>query len=117
MLRSAGYDASGNDKFNWIHDVYLVPIHMFPKACPTTTLISLNARYDPHYHMKAGSTVRELRIENYLLIGTGGAVHNLYQNRWVPMLCFRDNFAQDLPLESWALEFRQAVEDAINKNS
>lgn len=75
MLKNAGYNASGNDKFNWIHDVHLISIHMLPKACPPTTLISLNARYDPHYHMKVGSTVRELRKENYLLIGTGGAVH------------------------------------------
>lgn len=67
--------------------------------------------------MKVGSTLRELRKENYLLIGTGGAVHNLYRNRWAPMLRFRDNFAQGLPPESWALEFRQAVEDVITKDS
>lgn len=117
MLRGAGYNASGNDEFDWIHDVYLILVHMFPKACPPATLISLNARYDPHFHMNVGATLRELRKENFLFIGTGGAVHNLYRNRWAPMLRFRDNFAQDSPPESWALEFRQAVEDVITKNS
>ncbi|KAE8346122.1 hypothetical protein BDV24DRAFT_177014 [Aspergillus arachidicola] len=117
LLAKAGYNVSGNDTFDWIHDVYLILIRMFPKACPPTTIISLNARYDPHYHMKIGSTLRHLRKENYLLIGTGGAVHNLYRNRWGPMLRFRDNFAQDSPPEPWALEFRQAVEDALTKNS
>ncbi|KAL3475983.1 Extradiol ring-cleavage dioxygenase, class III enzyme, subunit B [Aspergillus californicus] len=81
LLVDAGFNTSGNDTFEWIHDVYLILIRMFPKKCPPTTLISLNARYDPHYHMKVGSTVRELRNEGYLIIGTGGAVHNLYRNR------------------------------------
>ncbi|KAJ5751893.1 Extradiol ring-cleavage dioxygenase class III enzyme subunit B [Penicillium odoratum] len=117
LLADAGFNVSGNDTFEWIHDVYLILIRMFPKACPPTTLISLNARYDPHYHMKVGSTVRQLRNEGYLLIGTGGAVHNLYRNRWGPMLRFRDNFAQETAPEHWALEFRQAVEDVITTTS
>ncbi|KAJ5490001.1 Extradiol ring-cleavage dioxygenase class III enzyme subunit B [Penicillium expansum] len=117
LLGDAGFNVSGNDSFEWIHDVYLILIRMFPKACPPTTVISLNARYDPHYHMKVGSTVRELRNEGYLIIGTGGAVHNLYRNRWAPMLRFRDNFAQESAPEDWALGFRQAVEDVITTTS
>ncbi|KAL4927330.1 DODA-type extradiol aromatic ring-opening family dioxygenase [Aspergillus undulatus] len=115
MLKNEGFNARGNDKFDWIHDVYLILIHMFPNQSPPTTIISMNARYDPHYHVKIGSVLRPLRKENYLLIGTGGAVHNLYRNRWAPMLRFRDNFAQETPPEEWALEFRQAVEDVITK--
>ncbi|KAL2815814.1 Extradiol ring-cleavage dioxygenase, class III enzyme, subunit B [Aspergillus cavernicola] len=117
MLKSEGFNASGNDKFNWIHDVYLILIHMFPSISPPTTIISMNARYDPHYHLKIGSVLRPLRGENYLLIGTGGAVHNLYRNKWAPMLRFRDNFAMETPPEDWALEFRQAVEDVVTKTS
>lgn len=117
MLRAEGFNAHGNDHFDWIHDTYLILIRMFPGGCPPTVLISMNARFDPHYHMKVGSTLRSLRKEGYLLIGTGGAVHNLYRNRWAPMLRFRDNFAQEAPPDTWALEFRQAVEDAFSKNS
>ncbi|EAW20801.1 DODA-type extradiol aromatic ring-opening family dioxygenase [Aspergillus fischeri NRRL 181] len=117
MLTKEGFNASGNPTFDWIHDVYLILIHMFPNGCPPTTIISMNARYDPHYHMKVGATLRPLRYDNYLLIGTGGAVHNLYRNCWAPMLRFRDNFAMETPPEEWALEFRQAVEDVITKTS
>ncbi|QQK41295.1 Extradiol ring-cleavage dioxygenase, class III enzyme, subunit B [Penicillium digitatum] len=81
LLADAGFNVCGNDTVELIHDVYLILIRMFPKTCPPATLISLNARYDPHYHMKVGSTVRELRNEGYLIIGTGGAVHNLYRSR------------------------------------
>ncbi|RAL14579.1 DODA-type extradiol aromatic ring-opening family dioxygenase, partial [Aspergillus homomorphus CBS 101889] len=117
LLAREGFNVRGNDTFDWIHDVYLILIRMFPAGCPPTTIISLNARYDPHYHCKVGAVLRPLRRENYLLIGTGGAVHNLYRNRWAPMLRFRDNFAMETPPEPWALEFRQAVEDVLMKTS
>lgn len=87
------------------------------KCGDATTIISMNARFEPHFHMKVGSALRPLRQEGYLLIGTGGAVHNLYRNRWEPMLKYSDNFAQETPPEDWALEFRQAVEDVISNNS
>lgn len=90
---------------------------MFPAGCPPTTLISCNTRYDPHFHMRVGAALRPLRSDNYLLIGSGGAVHNLYRNHWSPMLRFSDNFAQERPPEPWALEFRQAVEDVLRNNT
>lgn len=61
--------------------------------------------------------MRPLRKEGYLLIGSGGAVHNLYRNHWTQMIRYRDNFAMPSPPGSWALEFRQAFEDAVTKNS
>ncbi|PWY66074.1 catalytic LigB subunit of aromatic ring-opening dioxygenase [Aspergillus heteromorphus CBS 117.55] len=113
LLARENFRVTPNPTIDWIHDVYLILIRMFPAACPPTTIISLNARYDPHYHLKVGATLRPLRRENYLLIGTGGAVHNLYRNRWAPMLRFRDNFAMEKAPEPWALEFRQSVEDVL----
>jgi len=116
MLAQDGFEVTGNTKFDWIHDTYLILIRMFNK-CPPTTIISLNARFDPHHHMRVGAALRPLREQGYLLIGTGGAVHNLYRNIWQPMLEYSDNFAQETPPEDWAMEFRQAVEDAISGNS
>lgn len=117
LLRDAGFDASADPTFDWIHDTFLVLIRAFPGGCPPTTLISMNARFDPHYHVKVGQALRCLRKEGYLIIGSGGAVHNLYRNHWAPMVHYSDNFAQERPPEPWALEFRQAVEDAITNNS
>ncbi|CAK4034591.1 probable aromatic ring-opening dioxygenase family [Lecanosticta acicola] len=116
MLQAEGFNVRPNPSFEWIHDTYLILIRMFPDKCPPTTILSLNARFDPHFHMRVGSTLRSLRKENYLLIGTGGAVHNLFRNNWTPMLKYRDNFAQEKPPETWALEFRQSVEDVLSKN-
>ncbi|KAB2573876.1 4,5-DOPA dioxygenase extradiol [Lasiodiplodia theobromae] len=118
LLRAAGFrNAEGNPNFDWIHDTYLILIRMFPGGCPPTTLISMNARFDPHYHVKIGAALRPLRKEGYLLIGSGGAVHNLYRNVWAPMVKYSDNFAQPTPPEAWALDFRQSVEDVFRNNS
>ena len=117
MLRAAGFNCEGNPTFDWIHDTYLILIRMFPSGCPPTTIISMNARFDPHFHLKIGSTLRPLRAENYLLIGSGGAVHNLYRNKWSSMLRYRDSFAQEQPPDREMLEFRQAVQDVMENNS
>ncbi|KAM0324347.1 hypothetical protein ACHAQA_008128 [Verticillium albo-atrum] len=117
MLRESGFDADPNPSFDWIHDTYLILIRMFPNGCPPTTLISMNARFDPHFHVRVGEVLRPLRAEGYLIIGSGGAVHNLYRNYWAPMLRYSDNFAQTCAPEAWALEFRQAVEDVIKNNT
>lgn len=116
MLKTGGFNASLNEKFDWIHDTFLILIRMFPDGCPPTTIVSMNASYDPHYHMRVGACLRPLREQGYLVIGTGGAVHNLYRNMWDPMVKYRDNFAQIAPPEKTLLEFRQSVEDALCRN-
>lgn len=117
MLQLGGFKAKENTTFDWIHDTYLILIRMFPDGCPPTTIISMNARYDPHFHLKVGSVLRPLRTEkDVLLIGTGGAVHNLYRNNWAQMINYRDNFAMESPPATWALDFRQEFEDAFLKN-
>ena len=86
---------------------------MFPEKCPPTTIISMNSRFDPHLHARVGNILAKFRDEGYLIIGTGGAVHNLYRNHWAQMLRYSDNLAQPYPPEAPMLEFRQSVEDVF----
>jgi aromatic ring-opening dioxygenase catalytic subunit (LigB family) len=135
LLKQSGFKVKLNEKFDWIHDTYLILIRMFPGGCPPTTILSMNARYDPHFHVKVGSALRPMRKEKVLFVGSGGAVHNLYRNSWFQMLRFRgtlviylggyilltrnraDNFAMPAPPSSLLLDFRQEFEDAITKTS
>ncbi|KAH6684052.1 extradiol ring-cleavage dioxygenase class iii protein-like protein subunit B [Halenospora varia] len=119
LLKAAGLKAKKNITFDWIHDTYLILIRMFPNGSPPTTLISMNARYDPHYHVKVGDALSSLREEDekVLIIGTGGAVHNLYRNEWGQMLLYRDNFGMEKAPLSVMMDFRQEFEDAMTKNS
>ncbi|ORY19319.1 Extradiol ring-cleavage dioxygenase, class III enzyme, subunit B [Clohesyomyces aquaticus] len=116
LLSSAGLGARPNTTFDWIHDTYLILVRMFPEKCPPTTIISMNARFDPHFHARVGQILRPLRKEGYLFIGTGGAVHNLYRNNWKQMLLYTDNFAMPMPPDPAMLEFRQSVEDVFLRN-
>lgn len=117
ILKQDGFDVEGNNTFDWIHDTYLILIRMFPGGCPPTVIVSMNARFDPHFHAAVGASFRPLRKEGYLIIGSGGAVHNLYRNKWAPMLRHRDNFGMVGAPEAPMLEFRQAFEDVVTKNS
>ncbi|OBT64249.1 hypothetical protein VE03_06887 [Pseudogymnoascus sp. 23342-1-I1] len=119
MLQDAGFNAKPNTTFDFIHDTFLILIRMFPnsKTNIPVTILSANARFEPHFHAKLGLTLRPLRYQNTLIIGSGGAVHNLYRNHWAQMVLNRDNFAQPVPPGDWAMEFRQAVEDAFTGNS
>jgi len=49
------------------------------------------------------------------LVGTGGAVQNLFRNYWPQIVIWRNGFAQDIPPEKWAIDFRQAVYDVMTK--
>lgn len=55
LLKAQGFEASEAPTFDWIHDTFLILIRMFPNRCPPTTIVSMNARFDPHYHMKIGA--------------------------------------------------------------
>ncbi|KAK3325680.1 Extradiol ring-cleavage dioxygenase, class III enzyme, subunit B [Apodospora peruviana] len=112
-LSLAGIPSQLDPTFDWIHDTYLVLVRMFPRGCPPTTVISMNALFDPYMHVAAGAALRPLRTQRTLFIGSGGSVHNLFRNVWGPMLRYRDNFAQPTPPEPWALDFRQEVIDTF----
>ncbi|CUM67392.1 uncharacterized protein PRCAT00005086001 [Priceomyces carsonii] len=116
ILSEGGINVVLDDTDDWIHDS-LIPLKwMFPKRCPPVTLISINTKYDPIFHARIGSLLARLRAENILLIGTGGAVHNLYRNYWPQIVQHRNNFAQETPPEQWALDFRDYFYDAIHRN-
>lgn len=119
LLQGAGIPAQANKTFDFIHDTFLLLIRMFPtrKSKIPVVIISTNARMDPHHHTRIGAAVRPLRYENVLIIGSGGAVHNLYRNNWMQMVLWRDNLAMPRPPQDCMLEFRQAFEEAFVTNT
>lgn len=86
-------------------------------CAPSTTSSFYWTPSDPSLHIDIGAAVRKFRYEDILIIGTGGTVHNLYRNAWSNVVIYRDNFAQQVPPEQWALDFRTEAEDALTKNS
>ena len=106
-------DVDADPLFDW-HDDTITPARwMFPEGTPPATVVSLNARYNPVFHVRIGEALSELRKEGILIVGTGGAVHNLYRNNWLPMLCRGDNFQEGCTPAKWATAFERTVSDVI----
>jgi len=91
---------------------------MFPrgKSLPLT-IVSSNSFFDPHEHLRLGAALSHLRSKGCLILGSGGAVHNLYRNDFGPGVFWRHTMAQTREPEQWALDFGQAFSDAVSYNS
>ncbi|CAK7221484.1 hypothetical protein SBRCBS47491_004541 [Sporothrix bragantina] len=113
MLRAEGIDAQADTKFNWMIDTLIPLVGLFGCKTPPVTIVSQNAYWDPFFHSRMGASLRPLRAEGYLLIGSGGGTHNLYRTEWKYSLGFRDVFAMEAPPDPETLEFRQALEDVM----
>lgn len=110
------HDVEADPTFDW-HDDTITPAKwMFPSGTPPATVVSLNARFKPSFHVKIGMALGKLRGEGILIVGSGGAVHNLYRNNWLPMLRSGDNFQQNKKPAQWALDFGSAVMEVIKNN-
>lgn len=84
---------------------------------PPMTIISVNGRYDPYFHLKVGLALRQLRNENILLIGTGGGVHNLYTVSWHRMLLYQDTLTRTKPVDPDLEAFGTSMKECVVRNS
>lgn len=116
MLKDADIDAIADTEFSWMIDTQIVLVGMFGCNNLPTTIISQNSHWDPFLHTRIGTTLRSLRKEGYLIIGSGGGTHNLYRANWRYQVSFKDIFAMEYPPDEETMEFRQALEDIICKN-
>jgi aromatic ring-opening dioxygenase catalytic subunit (LigB family) len=118
LLRDHNFqDVEEDPDFDWRDDTVTPSRWIFPEGTPPATVVSLNARFNPVFHAKIGKALSQLRKEGILLFGTGGAVHNLYRNNWVPMLARGDNFQVDSKPARWAIEFEKTVSDVVTSTS
>jgi aromatic ring-opening dioxygenase catalytic subunit (LigB family) len=90
---------------------------MFPECTPPGTVIGLNARFNPVFHVRIRRLLVELRKEGGMIVGTGGLVHNLYRNNWLPMLAKGDNFQPGRAYADRAIDLERTVSDVISSNS
>ncbi|KAE8446424.1 hypothetical protein EG329_012029 [Mollisiaceae sp. DMI_Dod_QoI] len=120
LLQAAGLpDVEEDLEADW-HDDNVTPSRwMFRDGTPPATSVSLNARYDPVFHVKVGQALRELQKEGILIVGSGSIVHNLFRASWVPFLLngARNTLQPEYKPDQWALDFERAVRDTILSNS
>lgn len=117
LLQGQGFtDVDEDPDFDW-HDDTITPLKwMYPDGTPPATVISMNARFDPVFHVRMGQAIRSLSNHGILVIGSGGTVHNLYRNNWLPLRWYGDNFQVGKVPAKWATDFERAISDVIRDN-
>ncbi len=87
------------------HGTWAVLLKMYPQADVPVLQLSIDLSEPPSYHMELGKTLRRLREEGVLILGSGNIVHNLKRIDW----------SRKESGYEWALEFDHWVhEKAVN---
>jgi 4,5-DOPA dioxygenase extradiol len=87
------------------HGTWSVLKHMYPEANIPVMQLSLDLSQPPEYHFNLGQSLKSLREQGVLIIGSGNIVHNLRRISW----------EENANPFDWALEFDQIVKDQILK--
>ncbi len=107
LLRAAGLDAQPTDDARLDHGVWVPLLLMFPAA--DIPVVQVSATVDsPRRYREIGQALRPLAAQGVLVLGSGGAVHNLGALDWsgagnAPAWAkeFDDWVAQRLDAEDW----------------
>ena len=99
----AAHGIAKNSGWGLDHGAWSVLIRMYPEADVPVVQLSLDARRSPAEHFALARSLRPLRDEGVLLLGSGNIVHNLRLIRW-------EDVAYD-----WATEFDSKVAQRIER--
>lgn len=86
------------------HGTWSVLVHAYPDADIPVVQLSMDLGKSPAEHWQVGQSLRALRDEGVLIMGTGNIVHNLRAMDW---------HAPDAPPYDWAARFNGTILDAV----
>ncbi|MDM5270847.1 4,5-DOPA dioxygenase extradiol [Sulfurovum sp. zt1-1] len=90
---------------NLDHGVWSVLIHLFPYADIPVMQLSIDSRLSMKEHFEMGRTIRRLREQGVMIIGSGNVTHNLGDI----------SMQKNSPVVSWAKEFDDFIKNSILK--
>ncbi len=104
LCAASGFQArEGNRRLD--HGVWVPLRLMYPEADIPVVCVTLPWPGDPRRSLLLGKALAELRREGVMLIGSGGAVHNLGLLEWA---------GKRGPAQPWASGFESWVMDCVN---
>ena len=105
LLRAAGVEAALDPDRGLDHGAWVPLMLMYPQADIPVVQLSLQTAAGAAHHWKLGEALAPLRADGVLVIGSGGATHNLRE-------FFRPVAGQD---ESYVPQFTAWLEDALTR--
>jgi len=104
MLSAAGIAARESTGRGFDHGAWVPLRLMYPSADVPLVQLSLDPAQGTDYHFRLGRLLRPLREDGVMIVGSGGAVHNLGQLDW-------GSPAGEPP--GWARDFNDWLLDAV----
>lgn len=98
LLQQAGFDALTDPTRGLDHGAWVPLMLMYPDADIPVLQLSISMNQSPEWHYQLGKALQPLREQGVLIIGSGGATHNL-------RAFFKGGYGLDSPPPSWVSEF------------
>jgi 4,5-DOPA dioxygenase extradiol len=103
LLKDSGLAVEKDANRGLDHGTWVPLMLMYPSADVPVIQLSVQTAFGPQHHLSMGRALARLREENVLILGSGGATHNLADLR--PMI--------DAEPPEYAKEFDAWLEDAV----
>ena len=107
LLVSADIDAALEPSRGFDHGAWIPLLLMYPAADLPLVQVSIDSARDAAWHFALGRALRPLREDGVLLIGSGGATHNL------GLYMYAGARGDGAPPPEWVARFDDWVADAI----
>ena len=104
LLQDGGIPVQDDARRGLDHGAWVPLSLMYPAADVPVVQLSIDARQGPAYHLRLGELLRPLRDEGVLIVGSGGATHNL---------AYALVASQDDQTPDWAITFREWLFEAV----
>ena len=107
LLGASGRPAAVDPKRGLDHGAWVPLLLMFPAADIPVVQLSVQSHLDARHHFEMGRALHPLRQDGVLILGSGGATHNLGTFGRAPV---------ESPTEPWARAFDEWLRAAIEAN-